>query len=131
MDTTNSTLSSESSVFNSLIVYNNAYDNSISSRLSVDLSLLDSIAGTTLFDNFLKFEKELKTKGNYITMAMDNSYDFRPDKLAQEIYKNQSYYPAILVCNNVCSLLQFRPALLNFSVKIPTPEVLNYIISKL
>ena len=131
MDTASSTLSSESSVFNSLIVYNNAYDNSISSRLSVDLSLLDSIASTTLFDNFLKFEKELKTKGNYITMAMDNSYDFRPDKLAQEIYKNQSYYPAILICNNVCSLLQFRPALLNFSVKIPTPEVLNYIISKL
>ncbi len=116
----------ESSVFNSLIVYNNAYDNSI---VSSDRSLLDSLVIPNLFDSFLKFEQELKL--NFTTRSLDASYDFRPDKVSMEEYNNQLYYPAILICNNLCSLLQFRPKHLNFEVKIPTPAILNYVIGNL
>lgn len=116
----------ESSVFNSLIVYNNAYDSTL---VPADCSLLDSLVLPNLFDSFLKYEKELKL--NFNTRSLDVSYDFRPDKIAIEVYGNQLYYPAILICNNLCSLIQFRPKYLNFEVKIPTPEILNYIITKL
>lgn len=124
----------EASIFNSLLVYNNNYDNTIRGKLNsitTNLTLLDSISNANIFDNFLKFESELKNPKNYIIKPMDSSYDFRPDKLAMEIYKDQSLYPAILICNNVCSLLQFRPSLLNYSVKIPTKEIIDTIISKL
>lgn len=116
----------ESSVFNSLIVYNNAYDSSV---VKADCSILDSLVIPNLFDSFLKYEKELKL--NFTTRSLDSSYDFRPDKVATEVYGNQLYYPAILICNDLCSLIQFRPKHLNFEVKIPTLSVLNYIINKL
>jgi hypothetical protein len=116
----------ESSVFNSLIVYNNAYDNTL---VSADCSLLDSLVIPNLFDSFLKYENELKF--NYSTRSLDSSYDFRPDKIAVEMYGNQLYYPAILICNNLCSLIQFRPKNLNYEVKVPTPEILQYVINKL
>ena len=127
----------EASIFNSLLVYNNSYDNTVNGITgsqnvsSTNLALLNSISEANIFDSFLKFETDLKNPNNYTIDQMDSTYDFRPDKLAKEKYNDQTLYPAILICNDVCSLLQFRPALLNFSVKIPTPEIISYIISKL
>jgi hypothetical protein len=113
----------EATIFNNPFLYNvDAYN--IGNN-----ELLDNICTPDLFNSFLIYENELKQ--NYNIVSLDLSYDFRPDKLAQELYGNSNYYPAILICNDYCSILQFRIKNLNYEAKIPTLELINSIIAKL
>jgi hypothetical protein len=113
----------EATIFNNSFLYNTEAENIGNNEL------LDNISEPDLFNNFLIYEFDLKN--NYNLVTLDLSYDFRPDKLAQEIYGNSNYYPAILICNDFCSILQFRVKNLNYEAKIPQLDLIKSIIEKL
>jgi hypothetical protein len=116
---------SNNSVFDTAIIYN------IPATATVVNPIIDSLSVPALMNSFLFFEPDLKNPKNYTSISFTNSYNFRPDRFALEIYGNQNLYPAILLCNNLCSILQFKAEALNFSVRIPTTDIINTILQKL
>ena len=123
----------EPTIFESLLVYNNMYDPTMKSQLRPDANntiIQDVLSNPDIFNIFLQYEKELKSS-SYTEIALMNNYDFRPDKLANEYYGNQLYYPVILIMNDLCSIMQFRVHDLNYSVKLPSIETVQNIITKI
>ena len=58
--------------------------------------------------NFYNKNKSLFITNNYLTFDIDESYNHRPDRVAYKVYGIDYYYPLILVCNNIGSILQFN-----------------------
>jgi len=77
-------------------------------------------------NNLLKAKKDLEKNATIIDI--DSRYDYRPDRLAYEIYGQDFWYPAILIVNNLGSILQFKADVLNFKCKIPSTSDITAII---
>ena len=94
------------------------------------------VKDTRLINAFIEphiFLNELIRRKNSLvlsstTVEIDARYDFRPDRLAYEQYGEDFWYPAILVVNNMGSMLQFKAATLNYKCKIPSAEIVREII---
>ncbi len=69
-------------------------------------------------------------KKNAIIVDMDARHDFRPDRLAYEYYGQDFWYPAILIANNLESMLQFNAETLNFKVNMPDVADIRRIIGE-
>jgi hypothetical protein len=118
-------------IYNNLIIYNDNYDNDLSSKTrpnSNNTDLLDILSTPDIFNKFLQYEIDLKNKNNYYKMALTSKYDLRPEKIANEVYGNQLLYPIILIANDLCSILQFRIDQLNYEANIPTPEIVEKLL---
>lgn len=63
------------------------------------------------------------------TIEIDARYDFRPDRLAFEQYGQDFWYPALLIVNNIGSMLQFKAEQLNFQCKIPSATTIANILN--
>ena len=61
---------------------------------------------------------------NYLIKKIDDTYNFKPDKLALEIYGNDFYYPLLFFPNNIGSILQFHTHLIGTKVKYLDPQYL-------
>jgi len=87
---------------------------------------------TDVINEFLKnhlFENALirnhnKLVNNSDVVDIDESYDFRPDRLAYDIYGEDFFYPAILAANNLGSMLQFKASVLDYKCLIPNKGVI-------
>jgi hypothetical protein len=92
---------------------------------------------TDLIDLFIEphiFMNELiKNRSELIlnskTVEIDSRYDYRPDRMAYEHYGQDFWYPAILIANNIGSILQFKAKELGFSCRIPSADVIKEIIN--
>ena len=78
--------------------------------------------------NIYNKNKSLFRLDNYEIFTIDESYNLRPDKVAYKVYGVDYYYPIILVCNNIGSLLQFTIDKVGTSVYYLKPELLNKIL---
>lgn len=67
--------------------------------------------------------RELKRSASEIDI--DARYDFRPDRLAYDLYNEDFWYPAILAVNGMGSMLQFQAETLNYKVKVPSLEAVQ------
>jgi hypothetical protein len=93
-----------------------------------DTRAIDTYIEPHIFINkLIKQQRELE-KGMTI-IDIDSRYNFRPDRLAFELYGQDFWYPAILVINNLGSLLQFKAEILNFKCKIPSMEAIKRVLS--
>jgi hypothetical protein len=92
---------------------------------------------TQIIDMFIEphvFMNKMVTHRNELVInstiiEIDPRYDYRPDRLAYEIYGQDFWYPAILSVNNMGSMLQFKAETLNFKCRIPDVEAIRGIIS--
>lgn len=67
---------------------------------------------------------------NATVVDIDARHDFRPDRLAYEYYGQDFWYPAILIANNLGSMLQFNAETLNFKVNMPDVADIRRIIGE-
>ena len=83
-----------------------------------DTKAVDEFIKHHLFENnLIKNRKKLLSRAT--ERIIDERYDYRPDRLAYEIYGEDFYYPAILVANNIGSILQFKADILDNKCWIP------------
>lgn len=91
-----------------------------------DSVFLDSF-DTIVPQNFYNKNKNLFRVENYLTFDIDESYDFRPDKIAFKVYNDDYYYPVILACNNIGSMIQFKTSIIGSKISYLKPELLEKI----
>ena len=93
-------------------------------------TLVDSFTECHIFENFL-IKHRVELLKDLDTVEIDERYDYRPDRLAYEIYKQDFWFPAILIANNIGSILQFKAGSMNFKCKIPKKTNIDNIIKKI
>jgi len=92
-----------------------------------DTRAINSFIEPHLFmNNLLKAKKDLERNATIIDI--DSRYNYRPDRLAYEVYGQDFWYPAILIVNNLGSILQFKADILNFKCKIPAVDDVRNIL---
>jgi hypothetical protein len=94
-----------------------------------DVRAINTFIDPHIFNNVLIKNKKLLLQ-NAQQIDIDERYDYRPDRLAYELYRNDFYYPALLVANNIGSMLQFKADTLNFKCFAPTRLSIQNIIGK-
>jgi len=91
----------------------------------IDTTMINGIPNELIFKNILNNniqffqENELKALD---TFKIDESYKYRPDKVAFEYYGEDGYYPLVLYANNIGSILQFNPEIIGDEIKLLKPE---------
>jgi hypothetical protein len=88
-----------------------------------DTRILDLFLEPHIFLNELVKRKPELTK-NSVEIEIDSRYDFRPDRLAFEYYGQDFWFPAILLANNLGSILQFKADTLGFKCRIPNADTI-------
>jgi hypothetical protein len=88
-----------------------------------DTRMLDLFLEPHIFLNELIKRKPELTK-NSVEIEIDSRYDFRPDRLAFEYYGQDFWFPAILLANNLGSILQFKADTLGFKCRIPNADTI-------
>ena len=94
-----------------------------------DTKPIDKFIEPHIFDNAL-IRKRGELIDSSVIIEIDARYDFRPDRLAYEYYNQDFWYPALLVANNIGSMLQFKAEFLNHKCRIPNIEVLRKILNE-
>ena len=92
-----------------------------------DTQIIDMFIEPHIFMNKMVTHKK-DLLNNSTIIEIDPRYDYRPDRLAYEMYGQDFWYPAILAVNNMGSMLQFKVETLNFKCKIPNAETIQNII---
>jgi len=97
-------------------------------KYTKDTKAIDTFIEPHIFLNvFIKKRRELIRSST--PKKIDIRYNFRPDRLAYEVYGEDFWYPAILVANNLGSILQFKASSLGFECKIPDRDLVKSIIN--
>ena len=96
-------------------------------KITKDTKAINEFINEHLFNNPLIKNENLLKKEAY-EMEIDERYDYRPDKLAYEVYGEDFYYPFILAANNLGSMLQFKAEILNYKCLVPRAEVARSLI---
>jgi len=65
---------------------------------------------------------------NNIIIPVNNTYKFRPERLALEQYGDELLYPIILASNNIGSIFDFDPTLFNNEIKLLKPEIVRNVL---
>lgn len=85
-----------------------------------------------IFENkFIENKSKLLDQNNYYIYEIDSKYDYRPDKLAYDLWNQEYLYPIILFINNIPSILHFNISEFENKIKIPTDEILKFITSEI
>jgi len=84
----------------------------------------EQIIGNKIIDNYHEFQD----KKNLIRIPMTNKYKYRPDRVAYEYYGSDSFYPIVLACNNLRSLLDFIPGNLGNEIYLMNSDKLKQIL---
>jgi len=90
-----------------------------------ETTVINNIPIIKVFKSVLNENKALFTDENFEIFQIDDSYKFRPDKVAYEVYRNDYFYPLILYANNISSILQFTPDIIGTEIKYLKPEIVS------
>lgn len=96
------------------------YTNQINT-IVLDQFLEPTIVGNIINDN-ISVVQDIK---NCIVVTVNDTYKYRPEKLAFEYYGHESFYPLILAANNIGSLFYFIPSKFNNEIKLLHPIVIK------
>jgi len=75
-----------------------------------------------VFDNLKNKNLDIFIDENINTIEIDDTYNYRPDKLAYELYGDDFYYPVLLVSNNIGSIIDFRIQKIGNKIQYLKPE---------
>lgn len=94
----------------------------------LDTHLINAYVDPKIFTNRL-----IQHRHNLIQDAeiigIDDTYRMRPDRLAYDKWGQDLWYPAILVANNLGSVIQFKPETLGQTCVVPKLENILKIIN--
>jgi len=65
---------------------------------------------------------------NYSVIQIDETYNFRPDKLAYELYQNDFYYPLLFYPNHIGSILQFNINIIGTNIYYLPQEFISKLV---
>jgi len=105
----------------SLILYNLDFEKK-------DRSILNNLDADYFWNQLNYKYRDLFIPENMDIFHIDNTYNFRPDKVAYKVYGNDFYYPIILFSNQIGTILQFRIDIIGTEIKYLKPEYLESII---
>ena len=94
------------------------------------LKFIDSFRNTQVFYNLRNENFDIFREENYKTYDINDSYDYRPDKVAYEVYGEDFYYPIILLSNNISTITEFRTDKIGNTIKYLDPDYLNKLVIK-
>ena len=100
------------------ILYNDYYNSG--------LELLDMVAEEGI-DNELFSRTDLSSDENCMNLFLEKSYDYRPELVAKKLYGDEKYYPIVLVCNKIGTLLHFKIENFDNVIKVLKPEIFQRI----
>jgi len=80
--------------------------------------VLDTFIDPRIFLNVCTQYKNILMDSPKI-IEINDSYKFRPDKLAYELWHEDLWYPIILTTNNLGSVLQFTPHTMGYKCLVP------------
>jgi len=92
-----------------------------------DTSILNRAYCDHLWNALNNKFKDLFVPENLLLFEIDQSYNFRPDKVSYKVYNDDFYYPIILFSNGISSILQFRTDLIGTKIKYLKPNYISYI----
>ena len=90
-----------------------------------DPTFLNSFTDYHIFNNLFAKINTKELIENSVIYNIDNTYKYRPDKVAYEVYADEFYYPWILQANSLGTIFQFIPENLNFECYVPSLEYIN------
>jgi len=105
----------------SLVLYNLNFEKK-------DRSILNKLDTNYLWNQLNYKYRDLFIPENMDIFKINNTYNFRPDKIAYKVYGNDFYYPIILFSNQIGTILQFRIDIIGTEIKYLKPEYLELII---
>jgi len=101
-----------------------AYNAGLETR---NYSAVNAFTQERIFDNpFLMIPKSQLLLNSQI-IDINDSYKYRPDKVAYEIYGDDLLYPWILQANGLGSIANFIPSQLNYEVVVPNKDFIDSI----
>jgi len=90
-------------------------------------TFIDQFTNPYIFQSLFIKNKNLFIRDNYDVFQNSTKYNFRPDLISYEVYGDEMYYPIILFCNQVGSIIQFRMDKVGNSVLYLKPELIQLI----
>ena len=90
-----------------------------------DTSVLDQIINPFLFKNLYFRNTNIFIPENYLTYDINKGLNYRPDIVSYKVYGNDLYYPIILYCNNIRSILEFNVDQLGTTITYLNPGMLS------
>ena len=100
------------------------YDNKIDTTI-LDLYITPEIVGNILNDR-IHF---IQQPENLVQIQVQDTYKYRPERVALQYYGNESYYPIILAANNIGTIFHFVPSKFNNTIKMVKSDVLRQLFN--
>jgi len=96
----------------------------------MDTRILDEYMQPEILGNIINDKIHyIQNPKNLVTIAVEDTYKYRPERIAKQYYGHESYYPLILAANNIGSLFQFIPSEYNNRIKMLKSEVIEKLFS--
>ena len=87
-----------------------------------DTTALNEIPNPLLFKNLYFRNKNVFIPENYLTYDIHEGLNYRPDIVSYKVYGNDLYYPIILYCNNIRSMIEFAVDRLGTTINYLDPQ---------
>ena len=99
---------------------------------NINYSFVNEFSEEKLFLNrFMNLSTEF-IQANSAIITLNDSDNYRPDKIAYDFYGDDLYYPCILAANSIGSVFSFKPDRMNYECYVPNLEfVRNYMDSSI
>lgn len=93
-------------------------------------SILNAFLDPRIFLNVFIQNRELLLLDAEL-IDIDETHKFRPDKLSYKYWGQELWFPAILVANNLGSVMEFRPELIGNKCLIPKRDNITKILNRI
>jgi len=76
-------------------------------NIEQDVKFLNALNIDLVFKNLVNENHDIFKQENYDYIEINDNYNYRPDRVAYDVYKVDLYYPIILASNNIGSIIEF------------------------
>jgi len=66
---------------------------------------------------------------NCVIVDVPDAFKYRPERVANQYYGHESFYPIILAANNIGSLFQFIPSDFDHRIKLVKSSVISQLLN--
>ncbi len=97
---------------------------------NIDSTMYDQYLDPVILGNLINDKIHwIQNPVNHVIIDVPETYKYRPERIANQYYGHESYYPIILAANNIGSLLQFIPSEFNYKIKLVKSAVIQQILN--
>lgn len=96
----------------------------------IDTTVLDQYITPEIIGNIINDNIHIiQDPKNLIDVIVQDTYKYRPERVALDYYGNESYYPIILAANNIGTIFHFIPSKFNFTIKLLKSNIIQQLFN--